>query len=189
VLSALLAALALASTHDRLPVFLGDRGPVYLEYFTPSSLAHTLRVFRTPGTVRDVLPQSLRGDGGTRTDESRLLAPGLYGVPESNGGVCFLPLRGWGYCVSIVPHGNYPFVDARFGAVYGLLSDRAARVEVDGRPVRIGRNGFYVRARRVRTVVVVDRDRTRHLYTFFPCAVTDEVLVERPLDPLPDYCG
>jgi hypothetical protein len=195
---AALAALALAAappTHDVLPVFLGDRGPVYLDYFRQGSLAGTLRVFRTAGTTRDVLPQQLRHDWPVRNSESRLLAPGLYGVPEQNGGVCFWPLNGWGYCVSFLRHGAYPFVDARFGAVYGLVGDRAARVEVDGRAVPIGRNGFYVRAHRVKSVVVVDRDGTRHLYTFFPCEVIDwtdfmgERIVERPLDPLPDYCG
>jgi hypothetical protein len=195
---AALAALALAAappTRDVLPVFLGDRGPVYVDYFREGSLAGTLRVFRAAGTVGDVLPQQLLRDRPVRSSESRLLAPGLYGVPEANGGVCFWPLRGWGYCVSFLRHGSYPFVDARFGAVYGLVSDRAARVEVDGRPVPIGRNGFYARARRVKEVDVVDRDGARHVYTFFPCEVIDgtdfsgERLVERPLDPLPDYCG
>ena len=117
------------------------------------------------------------------------------GIPEPNGGVCFWPVRGWGYCVSRLVHGSYPFVDARFGAVYGLLGNQAARVEVDGRPAQTGRNGFYLRARHVKEVDVVDRDGARHVYTFFPCEVIDgtdfmyERIVERPLDPLPDYCG
>jgi hypothetical protein len=200
---AALIALALtgqpATTHDVVPIFLGDRGPVFFVSTDQSSLASSLRVFRTPRTLRDLPPRSLLDqasywllDGiALEPGRSRRLVSDLYGFPESDGGVCFFFPDTRGYCRSSLLHGAYPFVDARFGVVYGLLSDRAVRVEVNGRKARIGRNAFYARASRVRTVVVTDRDGTRHVYTFYNCEVTEPrfQLVERPLDPLPDYCA
>lgn len=198
---AALIALALAvppPTHDVLPIFLGDRGPVYLDFEQRTTLASHLRVFRAPRTLGDLLPRGLftqAFEWNLDAGSARLLAPGLYGIREPSGGVCFWPVRGWGYCVAGLRHGAYPFVDARDGAVYGLLSDRAARVTVNSRRAKIGRNGFYARARRVRRIVVTDRDGARHVYTFEPCEVIDgtdsmfERIVERPLDPRPDYCS
>jgi hypothetical protein len=200
---AALIALALtghpATTHDVLPIFLGDRGPVFFAPTGSSPLASRLHVFRTPRSMRDLLPRTLLDQAMNwsldgilqRPDRSRRLVSNLYGIPESNGDVCFFFPDTRGYCRASLLHGAYPFVDARFGVVYGLLSDKAVRVEVDGRRARIGRNAFYVRASRVRTVVVTDRDGARHVYTFYPCEVTEPrfQLVERPLDPLPDYCA
>jgi hypothetical protein len=195
---AALIALALAApapTHDVLPIFLGDRGPVYLDFGQRSTLASSLRVFRAPRTLDDLLPRGLftrAYEWNLDSGSARLLAPGLYGIREPSGAVCFWPVRGWGYCVAGLRHGAYPFVDARNGTVYGLLGDGAARITVDGRAAKIGRNGFYVRARRVRRVVVTDRDGAVHVYTFEPCEVVDyndnPLGGLAPLDPKPDYC-
>jgi len=204
-LAVLAAALALhtspPATHDRLPVFLGDRGPVYFDSLRAVPLASTLRVFHARSGLRDVLPESLyppSADWDYLPAQSRLLVAAgrarLYGIPELSGGVCFYIHDAYhGYCVARLVHGAYPFVDARTGEAFGLLSDRAARVTVDGRAAAFGRNGFYVRASHVRTIVVTDHDGARHVYSFYPCEVRDYNDIPfhyvPPLDPLPDYCG
>lgn len=214
MLSALAAALALAApppTHDALPIFLGDRGPVYLYDFDTRSpsLASTLRVFRVRRGIFDLVPRTLLEDldfydNSYELDRSRLLvAHGptrLYGIPQPNGGLCFYDQTGVGYCVIRLLHrAAYPFVDARTGRVFGLVSDQVVRVDVRfanrTRRATLGRNAFVASGSRPRWVVATDRDGARHLYTFFPCEVIDgtdfmfERIVERPLDPLPDYCG
>jgi hypothetical protein len=190
------------ATHDTLYTFLGDRGPVYLDYGAVPPVASKLRVFRTHSRLWDVLPRSLyapSADWNYEPSKSRLLfASGrvlLYGIPEQTGGVCFYihdPYHG--YCVDHLLHGAYPFVDAHTGEAFGLLGDRARRVTVDGRLAMIGKNAFYIRASHVDKVVVTDRDGWRHVYTFTPCEVIDyndmvyERIVEDPMYPVPDYC-
>ena len=188
------------TTHDLLPVFLGDRGPVYFVDGTHAPLTAHLRVFRERRTLADLLPRPLlrqASDWNLDGSTSRLVAPGLWAIAQPDGGICFWPTpeRGWGYCVSTLLHGAaYPFVDARHSAVYGLVADDVVRVTVDGRPVRLRRNGFFARARRVGRVVVTAQDGARHVFGFFPCEVIDgtdfdhERIVRRPLDPRPDYC-
>jgi hypothetical protein len=212
---ATLAAVALAfaapTTHDVLPIFLGDRGPVYLYYFDlrSPSLASALRVFHERRAFRDLLPRGLVEsldvyDNAYELDRARLLASNgttrLYGIPQPGGGLCFYDQIGVGYCVIRLLHrAAYPFVDARRGRVFGLLSDDVVRVDVRfakrSRRAKLGRNAFIATGSRPRSIVATDRDGGRHVYTFFPCEVIDgtdfmfERIVERPLDPLPDYCG
>src|SRR4051812_5823678 len=211
MLSALAAALALAvppPTHDVLPIFLGDRGPVFVVGTRPTHLADRLRVFRSERGIEDQLPRALLDqalnwdlDGSLlETDRARLLVASgktrLYGIPDSTAGICFFLADTRGYCRGALLHGAYPFVDARYGAVYGLLDDRAAHVDVRfGNTTRravVGRNAFYAHGWSVREVVVTERGGARHVYRFYPCEVTDSddaFPVDRPLDPRPWFCG
>lgn len=204
---ALLAAVAVLhapppATHDTLYTFLGDRGPVYLDYGRVTSLASKLRVFHRRSELWDVLPRSLyppSADWSYEPAKSRLLLTNgrirLYGIPERVGGVCFYIHDAYrGYCVGELRHGAYPFVEARTGEAFGLLGNRAVGVTVDGKKAQVGSNAFYIRASHVRTVVVTDRDNARHVYTFEPCGVIDDNdfvglrIVDDPLYPVPDYC-
>ena len=211
MLSALAAALVLAAappaTHDRVFIYLGFHGPVYLYYFDTRSpsLASTLHVFHVRRGFRDLLPHTLIEDLDYNTpfelDRSRLLvtkgSTRLYAIPTAQGGLCFYDERGTGYCVIRLLHrAAYPFVDPRTGRVFGLLSDDVVRVDVrfaDGvRRAAIGRNAFVAGGSKPRSMTVTQRNGRRHVYTFEPCWVVDsnEVLpIDRPLDPLPDYCG
>jgi hypothetical protein len=210
MLSAVLAALALAApppTHDRVFVYLGFHGPVYVYYFDTRrpSLASTLQVFHVRRGIRDLLPHTLIEDLDYDTpyelNRSRLLlvhrSTRLYAIPMTTGGLCFYDQIRVGYCVIRLLHGAaYPFVDPRTGRVFGLLSDEAVRVDVrfaDGiRRATIGRNAFLAGGSQPRAVTVTERNGRRHIYTFEPCWVvysTEILPIARPLDPLPEYCG
>jgi len=210
VLSALAAALALAAappTHDRVFIYLGFHGPVYLYYFDrrSPSLASTLHVLHVRRGLQDLPPRTLLEDldydNVYEVDRSRLLVERgptrLYGIPEPTGGLCFYDEDRVGYCVIRLLHGAaYPFVDPRTGRVFGLLSDDVVRVDVHfaggTRRAKIGRNAFITGGSGAKWMVATDRDGTRHVYVFKPCWVVDEnerLPVDHPLDPLPDYCA
>ena len=210
---AALIALALVApppTHDVLPIFLGDRGPVYFYYFDmrSPSLASTLHVFHVRRGIFDVVPRTLLEnldyDNTYEVDRSRLLvargSTRLYGIPLPSGGLCFYDQISIGYCVIRLLHGAaYPFVDARRGRVFGLVSDDIVRVDVHfargTHRAKLGRNAFFAAGSSPSSIVATERNGRRHIYTFFRCEVIDgtdfmgERIVERPLDPLPDYCG
>jgi hypothetical protein len=210
VLSAVAAAVVLAAapaTHDRVFIYLGFHGPVYIYYFDTRSpsLASTLHVFHERRGLRDLLPntliEDLDYDTPYRPTQSRLLLrhgnTRLYAIPMTTGGLCFYDETGTGYCTIRLLHGAaYPFVDPRTGRVFGLLSDNVVRVDVHfangTRRATIGRNSFITAGTHAKWLVATERNGNRHVYTFQPCWVVDsnEVLpIERPLDPLPDYCG
>jgi hypothetical protein len=211
---AALIALALAvpaPTHDTLPVYV-DTGSGYevVLWSTTSGPEPRLQLgaFRRPRAIWDLLPEPLQEEAhlmalswlGLEPQRSRLLlvrgTVRIYGIPTASREVCAFVLEPHSLnCPARPMHGATPKVEPRV-AVWGIVSDRASRVDVRFHTrtahAVVGNNAFYLRMPRgevaPRSIVVTDSDGARHVYTIERCHVADFdqlVLPSGPLDPPP----